>query len=419
MSLSSIDLSSISAPEGEASKEFDREVRYLHSFLREHGWAPLDCSRGNQKSEDPRSSPMQGVHPLVAGLIGPSERFFSLDILEKNKWASTTGDDEWCGYRQAQLEVPEVFQMKLGGSGNKPDFCSKAGLALGRVLEDGRDLLLGLGWYLSPTSPNRLSDLLDHRPLPSNSSSASQLRILNYHSGAVGLAEHVDRGLLTVVVFTDGACSLEVFDQLSNSWMRPPLGSSCLLLVGHTLEAATAGAYRACKHRVMPADTPRLSLAFQLRARPDAKLDSSFVPSGLARDTPVRTSISVAELMKQFEATHTSVVAREREGISEKPLAAKKPKTSTEASSSSAADNDTITLTVNYKSGGHTVLRIAMDTPMCSVWSHMATKLDVESCTLRFWTADDGKRVSETATPRTLGLVNSATIDCMLEQCGD
>ncbi len=49
---------------------------------------------------------MQGVHHLVAGVIGPSKRFFSLDILEKNKWGSTD-DEEWCGYRQAQQEAPE------------------------------------------------------------------------------------------------------------------------------------------------------------------------------------------------------------------------------------------------------------------------------------------------------------------------
>ena len=398
----SIGLSSISASEGSASEEYNDRTTKLHSLLRDQGYVRLDSSRGLNEGS--------GVHPLVAGVIGPSRRFFGLDALEKNKLTSN-GDE---GYRPAQKEKPEVFQVKLGGTESKPDFCSKAELALGRVLEDGRDILLGLGWHHSPTSPTFLSSLLDHRPLPPNSSSASQLRILNYHSGA-GLSEHVDRGLLTIVVSADGGDSpLEVFDQLTNNWFRPTPGS-CLLLVGHTLEAATAGLYKACLHRVVPSDRCRLSLAFQLRGRPDATLDWSFVPPGLRREAaPVQRGTSVAELMKKFEETHTSVIARGREGGEVLAAEAKRPKTSTGASS---ADDNLVTFIIRNQAEEDTYFRIKRSTRMEKVFETYARRVGIDLNKLCFIL--DGERYQGDATPRTLELEDGEVINVWLEQRGD
>ncbi len=208
--------------------------------------------------------------------------------------------------------LPELVQLQLGGANegrDAPDFCAKAKLGLAQVLADARDVLLALGWTLSPDHPDCLSGLLDNRPLPLGSTSASHLRVIKYVPGTAN-AEHVDRGLLTFAFARSGdSQALEVLDQRRGEWVRPP-ASTCVLLVGHTLETATAGAFTACRHRVAAceAGSDRLSLAFQIRARPTATLDVSFVPVGLRRNAPAPNGQTVAALMADFSRSHVSVV---------------------------------------------------------------------------------------------------------------
>ena len=102
--------------------------------------------------------------------------------------------------------------------------------------------------------------------------------------------EHVDSGLLTLVVHR-GEGGLEVYDQLDEQWVgvekefNPRLPSEdmdvgdepnnipharAVLLVGHTLEAASGGEFRAVLHRVKsPRHKMRLSLVLKLNLKGD------------------------------------------------------------------------------------------------------------------------------------------------------
>jgi hypothetical protein len=106
--------------------------------------------------------------------------------------------------------------------------------------------------------------------------------------------EHVDSGLLTIIVHRASG-GLQVFDQLASKWVDvepreeplsddaddPPLNdatpcseyASAVILVGHTLEMATGGAYRAALHRVCaPRAMRRLSLVLKLSMQPGVAL---------------------------------------------------------------------------------------------------------------------------------------------------
>ena len=119
----------------------------------------------------------------------------------------------------------------------------------------------------------------------------------------VGCPEHVDSGVLTVVVH-HGSRGLQVFDQLTEQWITveetrtssdaPALAQqmSAVILVGHTLEVASGGAYRAALHRVDP-EHARRSLVYKLHMRGEVWLPEP--------------SVRVAELLRTFSRTHATV----------------------------------------------------------------------------------------------------------------
>jgi isopenicillin N synthase-like dioxygenase len=276
-----LNLATLTAVEGLPAPGFDREARALYTALRESGFALMDCTRVPSAGD--------GRHPIVASVFGPAKRFFAKPHEQKL-------EAEELGYRPADSgRGPELFELQLGGGNREmPDFCAKAKLALAHVLGDARDVLLAVGWTLAPNQPDRLTCLLDNRPLPLGGMSASRLRVLRYGPTAA-LTERVDRGLVTFAFAPSGGThALELFDQRRGEWVRPP-ASACVLLVGHTLEAATAGAFTACRYRVPTCEAggdARIALAFMICARPDATLDSSFVPVGLRRGQAVAADLS-------------------------------------------------------------------------------------------------------------------------------
>ena len=156
------------------------------------------------------------------------------------------------------------------------------------------------------------------------------------------LAEHVERGIVTLILANRPG--LELFDQSTEQWVPAPTddagGPLPVVLVGHTLEFATANMLKACRHRVRPdgargqgasssragssragssssassggggggggGDQQRLSVSFQVRARSDATMDQARVPPALRRVVVPRSRI-VQEEMVRFAQDHSSV----------------------------------------------------------------------------------------------------------------
>ena len=205
-----------------------------------------------------------------------------------------------------------------------------------------------------------------------------------------------------------------------------------MLLVGHTLEAATAGAFRACRHRVAgdvgSSTEARVSAAFQIRARPDAAIDWSFVPQGLRRGPPVPIGRTVAALMSAFAATHTSAVGQPNavnEFASPEPDA-KKKKLSTSsstdpasASTSSQIDLGAITITLRIMDETHEVrlFKVKKNTRFEKLFTTYAAKKGIAVTRLRFLI--DGERINPNQTPEECDMEDQDLIECMLERVAD
>ena len=424
-------LATLTAAEGPPLPGFDREARALYTALRESGFALIDCTRGLPGGTDAR-------HPLVASLFGPAKRFFAKPRPQKL-------EAEELGYRPADSRrgYPELFQLQLGVTAGRemPDFCSKAKLALAQVLSDAREVLLALGWALAPNDPDSLASLLDKRPLPLGGTSASHLRVLKYEP-AIALAEHTDRGLLTFTFASSGGThALELLDQRSGEWVRPP-ASMCVLLVGHTLEAATAGAFTACRHRVSPAGVDgsdaRISLAFQIRARPTAILDPSFVPVGLRRVALAPVGTTVGALMADFGHSHTSVVglgddSNSRTAKQEAPRHSTghpiEPLPKRQRAAASQAPSEVLTrkflnLIVKGQDGEAVHFKIIVTTPLKKVMDAYCARRQVHAGSVAFLLGKphhprSGTRLSPTETPLQLEMEDGDEIDAILHHAGD
>ena len=114
----------------------------------------------------------------------------------------------------------------------QPDLVSKAEIASAELSAVARSLLDAVGWAIDPASNPGLfgQDLLDHRPLPEGTTGASVLRLLNYKPGGASssssassassasssLPEHVDRGLLTIIISNQPG--LLLFDQVQTAY---------------------------------------------------------------------------------------------------------------------------------------------------------------------------------------------------------
>jgi ubiquitin len=78
--------------------------------------------------------------------------------------------------------------------------------------------------------------------------------------------------------------------------------------------------------------------------------------------------------------------------------------------------NEPITIRVKHETGEETMFKINKWTKMSKVFSAHAQRKGVEQASLRFLL--HGERISETDTPKMLGLEDDDQIDCVLEQVG-
>ena len=117
---------------------------------------------------------------------------------------------------------------------------------------------------------------------------------------AWGCPEHIDSGVITVIL--SDAPGLEVFDQLVGSWVDvgdaapdwndvATNGLTATVLVGHTLELASNGAYKAALHRVR--QTERKSVVLKLHAH-----GAAWIPAA---------GCTVRDVIQAFERAHPSV----------------------------------------------------------------------------------------------------------------
>ena len=91
---------------------------------------------------------------------------------------------------------------------------------------------------------------------------------------------------------------------MSVDTLGQPLGPNCaVVFCGQTLEAATAGTFRATEHRVRNVGGERTSIVAKLRCSPDAELNVPWaVRKVRAAGTPAPASVSVAELLTRLDA---------------------------------------------------------------------------------------------------------------------
>uniref|UniRef100_A0A7S2FIU6 Rad60/SUMO-like domain-containing protein n=1 Tax=Octactis speculum TaxID=3111310 RepID=A0A7S2FIU6_9STRA len=215
---------------------------------------------------------------------------------------------------------------------------------------------------------------------------------------------------------------LEVLDQRQAKWVRPPPGA-CVVMVGQTLEAATAGVFLATRHRVVIAQKRgdenarggnRISLAFQIRGRGDAVLEVESVPVGIRRRGRVAEGIRcVADLMRLFEATHRSVSGHGLSSSEEGP-----PVKRARAVSPPKIDADArLTIRVQDDTGDEQIFRMRNNCRMEKLMSTYALKVGVNVASFRFYI--DGERVNPLATPLELELADGGSIQCFMKQQGD
>jgi hypothetical protein len=124
--------------------------------------------------------------------------------------------------------------------------------------------------------------------------------------GPMHCEAHKDKGLLTIVL---NPCGLEArvdgeWVPMSKDELGRPLGPNCAVVFsGQTLEAATAGAFRATEHRVRNVGGERTSIVAKIRCSPDAELNVPWAVRKVhAAGAPAPASVSVAELLTQVDA---------------------------------------------------------------------------------------------------------------------
>jgi hypothetical protein len=352
-----------------SEQQRESSSRALYSSLREHGYALLDFSTGV-------TADASYLPPTIGGCIEPVKKFFAKSEGEKGCYVEKLVEDRLKGYFPHNQKGPSgkgrpehyILWLKEEEDSSKalplePDFAATAQPALAHVAAQSRIILKSLGEAVNREDREQFGRLLDPLPVPPGaccSSSASfKLKVLNYSTaaggGASSMPEHVDRGMLTLVV--QQASGLEVFDQWHKRWERPP-PNSCVLLVGHTLEVASGGVFKATKHRVSlspppppppppPSPSPssflaeaapvvanRVSLVFQIQARSDAVVSQDNVPPHLRRRTraTVRNKgpVKVEVVLGRFAASHPSVTGHAHRTIEEDQKGSDKIKKATE-----------------------------------------------------------------------------------------
>lgn len=212
-----------------------------------------------------------------------------------------------------------------------------------------------------------------------------------------------------------------------------------VVMVGHTLEVASASVFTACRHKVEAVEGgattgggagQRLSISLQVRARPDATIDQTRVPNGLRRATGLPRTMSVQQVQAAFEAGHGSVnghgggggggggrggggggaaAAAEEDDESERPP--KRPRQSEDE------DDPIITIRVRDPTGEETFFKVKRSTRFERVFSTYALRKGESVQSMRFLI--DGNQICPSQTPAFWDMKDQDQIDMQIEQRGD
>lgn len=153
-----------------------------------------------------------------------------------------------------------------------------------------------------------------HRPPQVCDTAHSVMTDFKYHESDEPLraAAHIDRGLLTVI---SNPADIEI-RMPDDSWFHPYSAtehaglSPVLVLVGFTLERATAGVFCAALHRVHNSGGERCSTVLELRAPPALCIKPAIITRSLQLpdvDESALVPFFVADHNEQFARVHTSV----------------------------------------------------------------------------------------------------------------
>jgi len=380
---------------------FFSESKEMYTSLRESGYALLDNSS------------------LPGFLTDAKLMFTGTDKIVFNS------SDNISGFFPAKDKAPEHFILSLSYLNS-----------VRTIAETNNEcfaILDSLGYSISPNHQSQFSDLLDRKIMHVNAPRSTIVKTFNYKGGDNQLEDHDDRGLITIVI--SDAEGLEVWDSRDEEWMNIPANMP-VLLVGHTLEVPSAGAFKATKHRVKDASA-RISVAFQVRGRGDAKIMyEGRVPKGIrSKGLIVEDGLTVGEIMKRFADSHRSVTnhgncALSSSSASSTATSSVEKRRRDESSGSEnnsnskritptpESDNDSITIRIKFiKTGEKTFFRIKRSTRLDEVFQNYAARKGVDQSTLAF--LNDGYRIYRDQTPRILQLGDQDQIDCVTQQCGD
>ena len=239
---------------------------------------------------DSSSSSVDDVHKSAAS-------FFKAAPAAKQKFVSKSDAYGAAGYRA--LAGKQVYDFTIAGNSPVPDVLActapRAYTCLSAV---GRTVLSALNWSQRADAGGTggpapdLAALCEPVPLPPQRPGASLLSLFSYQAKVGAAAEHVDRGLMTIIAST--SAGLEV-RSAGNSWQALKLEKNeVAVLVGATLAAATGQKLLAAVHRVVAQPVARSSVVLRMRGAPEALLPP----------------MSVAMFEKAFQESHPASVNR-------------------------------------------------------------------------------------------------------------
>lgn len=114
---------------------------------------------------------------------------------------------------------------------------------------------------------------------------ATLMKVIRYPGGAgsdQGVGAHRDSGVLTLLLAQPGADGLEV--EVGDRWIGAQGREYAFIVnIGELLEVATSGYLKATRHRVRLSGVPRISIAYFVNPRLDARMPTLSLPDELAR----------------------------------------------------------------------------------------------------------------------------------------
>ena len=261
------------------------------------GASQVKALSGSLKATGAVKVVLESNSSLVDDVHKSAASFFKAAPAAKQKFASKSDAYGAAGYRA--LAGKQVYDFTIAGNAPVPDVLActapRAYTCLSAV---GRTVLSALNWSQRADAGGTggpaadLAALCEPVPLPPQRPGASLLSLFSYQAKVGAAAEHVDRGLMTIIAST--SAGLEVRGA-GNSWQALELEKNeVAILVGATLAAATGQKLLAAVHHVVAQPMVRSSVVLRMRGAPEALLPP----------------MSVAMFEKAFQESHPASVNR-------------------------------------------------------------------------------------------------------------